>query len=104
MSYDTDAKALAAIPGVIREIIESLPDTRFDRCHFLNYGDTALQFEVVFFSTKPDFGTYADSLQKVNLAILERLRAMQVNFAAPARSVVYIESPAPGTRAAEVKS
>jgi small-conductance mechanosensitive channel len=95
VSYDTDARALAAIPAVIQQIITAIPDTRFDRCHFLTYGDTALQFEVVFFTTSPDFTTYADAQQKINLGIVERLREMKVSFAAPARSVVYIESPAP---------
>ena len=94
VSYDTDAKALAAIPAAVRQIIESTPDTRFERCHFLTYGDTALQFEVVFFTTKADFNTYADGQQKVNLAIIERFREMKVSFAAQTRAVVYIENPA----------
>jgi small-conductance mechanosensitive channel len=95
VAYDTEAKALATIPAAIRQIIESTPDLRFDRCHFLTYGDTALQFEVVFFTTKPDFNTYADAQQKVNLAIIERFREMNVRFAAPTRSAVYIENTTP---------
>ena len=61
-----------------------------------DYGDTALLFEIVFFTTTPDFNTYADAQQKVNLAIIERLRQMKVSFAAPMRAVVVIEKP-PGT-------
>ena len=77
VSYDTDPQALAAIPGEVRQIIEATADTRFDRCHFLTYGQTTLQFETVFYATKPDFNTYADAQQKINLAIFERLRAMK---------------------------
>jgi len=40
--------------------------------------------------------TYADAQQKVNLAIIERLREMKVSFTAPLRAVVVIEN-APGT-------
>src|SRR6202000_1106496 len=40
VSYDTEPEALAAIPGMVRQIIEATPDTRFDRCHFLTYGAT----------------------------------------------------------------
>jgi small-conductance mechanosensitive channel len=97
VSYDTDPKALAAIPAEIRQIVEAIPELRFDRCHFLTYGDTALLFEIVFFTTTPDFNTYADAQQKVNLAIIERLRQMKVSFTAPMRAVVVIEkSPALG--------
>ena len=92
VSYDTDPKDLAAIPAEVRQIIEAIPDTRFDRCHFLTYGETALQFEVVFYVTKPDFNIYADAQQTINLSIIERLRAMRVNFTAPSRTVVYLEN------------
>jgi small-conductance mechanosensitive channel len=97
VSYDTEPKALAAIPGLVREIIESTPNTRFDRCHFLAYGATTLQFEVVFYSTKADFNTYADAQQSINLAIIERLRAMKVSLTAPNRTAVYFENPLPGS-------
>jgi small-conductance mechanosensitive channel len=76
--------------------VEAIPDTRYDRCHFLTYGDTALQFEAVYFVTKPEFNAYADIQQRINLEMLERFRAMKVSFAAPTRAVVYIENPAPG--------
>lgn len=92
VSYDTDPRALAAIPGEVRQIIEATADTRFDRCHFLTYGETMLQFETVFYATKPDFNTYADAQQKINLAIFERLRAMNVNLNPPTRNVVRLEN------------
>ena len=84
----------------MRQIIESTPDTRFDRCHFLTYGTSTLQFETVFYATKPDFNTYADAQQKINLAIFDRLRAMKVSLNPPARNIVRLEqgsgSNAPG--------
>jgi small-conductance mechanosensitive channel len=95
VSYDTDPQALAAIPAVVREIIEATPDTRFDRCHFLTYGATTLQFEIVFYCTKPEFNTYADAQQKINLTIYERMRAMNVSLTAPNRTTVAFENAPP---------
>jgi small-conductance mechanosensitive channel len=95
VSYDTDPEALAAIPGIVRQIIEATPDTRFDRCHFLTYGANTLQFEVVFYATKADFNTYADAQQKINLEIFERLRAMKVSLTPPNRTAVYFENSPP---------
>ena len=97
--YDTAVERLAAIPAEIRQIVEAQASVRFDRCHFLTYGDTALQFETVYIVTRADFNSYADIQQKINLAILERLRAMDVKFAAPTRTVLYIENPAPASQA-----
>jgi small-conductance mechanosensitive channel len=94
VTYDTPVDVLAAIPGEVRRIVEAQPDTRFDRCHFLVYGDTALQFELVYFVTKSDFLMYADTQQAINLALLTRLREMKVQLAAPTRAMVYVELPA----------
>jgi len=93
--YDTPAEALAAIPAAIREIVEGQESVRFDRCHFLTYGDTALQFETVYIVKRADFNSYADIQQKINLAILTRLRQMSVKFAAPTRNLLYVENPMP---------
>jgi len=98
VAYDTPVDQLTAIPAEVRKIVEAQPDTRFDRCHFLLYGDTALQFELVYFVTKPDFNVYADIQQRINLALLERLRAMKVQLAAPTRAMVYVELPAAPSR------
>ena len=95
VAYDTDPRALAAIPSMVRGIIEGTADTRFDRCHFLTYGATTLQFEVVFYATKPDFNTYADAQQSINLAIYERLRTMNVSLTPPNRTAVYFENSLP---------
>jgi|SRR5579863_6830474 len=94
VSYDTPVEVLAAIPMEVRRIVEAQANTRFDRCHFLLYGDTALQFELVYFVTKSEFYVYADAQQAINLAMLERFRAIHVRLAAPTRAVVYIENPA----------
>ncbi|MGH8241268.1 MAG: mechanosensitive ion channel family protein, partial [Steroidobacteraceae bacterium] len=83
--YNTSVDKLRAIPRVVKEIILAQPRTRFDRCHFLTYGDWALRFEVVYFVTVADFGVYADIQQTVNLAIFERFEQMGVEFAFPSR-------------------
>ena len=104
VSYDTDPQALAAIPGEVRKIVESTPDTRFDRCHFLTYGDSTLQFETVCYALKPDFNTYADAQQKINLAIFDRLRAMKVSLNPPLRNVVRLEQASPGNASEAAQS
>ena len=97
--YETSVAALAAVPGTVREIIESTPSTRFDRCHLLRCAPTALQFEVVYFVTNPNFIVYATAQQSINLRILERFHALGVIFAAlgptPIRLQPLTGAPAP---------
>ena len=87
IAYNTKAETLRAIPAVIRDIVTTQPHTRFDRCHFLSYGDWALRFEVVYFVTVSDYMVYADTQQAINLAIFERFEEMGVEFAFPTRPV-----------------
>ena len=81
VEFDTPPEKLRKIPDIVKEIVSSQPSTRFDRCHLLNYSNSALQYEVVFFMTTADYGVYADTQQAINIAILERLGALGVRFA-----------------------
>ncbi len=93
--YGTPVASLAAVPRVLREIIEATPDTRFDRCHLLRCTDSALQFETVYFVTRPDYKSYADAQQSINLRLLERFHAMEIVFAAVAPRALQLNPPAP---------
>jgi small-conductance mechanosensitive channel len=93
LHYDTPVATLAAVPRAVREIIEATPDTRFDRCHLLRCTDTALQFETVYFVTRPDYRSFADAQQSINLRILERFRAMEITFIATAPRAVRLYPP-----------
>jgi small-conductance mechanosensitive channel len=91
VTYDTSLENLRAIPGVIRELVEAQEGTRFDRCHFLTYGDSSLTFETVYFVLAPDFNSYANRQQAINLELFRRFREMGVSFAFPTRTL-HIET------------
>jgi small-conductance mechanosensitive channel len=85
--YQTKAKQLAEIPGIIKNIIESNPETTFDRAHFARYGDSSLIFEVVYFVQSPDFNTYMNIHQKINLTIFEEFEKRGIEFAYPTQTL-----------------
>jgi small-conductance mechanosensitive channel len=87
VTYDTPADKLRAIPDIMRKIVEAQPHTRFDRCHFLSYGDWSLRFETVYFMQVPDYNAYADVQQAINISLLERFNEMGVEFAFPSRPI-----------------
>lgn len=89
--YGTPPAVITQIPGMIRASIESHELTRFDRSHFKEFGDSALIFETVYYMTVPDYGSYMDVQQAVNLDILQRFAQEGIEFAYPTQHV-YLES------------
>lgn len=84
LDYQTTPAQLAVIPGMLREIVASVPYARFERAHFKAFSPSSLDFEVVYWMTNPDFVLGMDAQQQVNLALLERLQAADIAFAQPA--------------------
>ncbi len=87
VTYQTSKEMLERIPGVVREIIESRENTRFDRAHFASYGDSSLDFEVVYYMLVPDYNAYMDTQQAINLALFGRFEELGIEFAYPTRTV-----------------
>jgi len=69
--YETPVEQLEAIPGLIKEIIESAQDVRFDRAHLAKLSDIGCVFEVVYFVTVADYVRYMDIQQQINLKVLQ---------------------------------
>lgn len=87
VTYQTPAEKLKKIPTILREAIESQDQVRFDRAHFARYGDFALIFEVVYYVLAPDYNTYMDIHQAINLIIYEHFAAEGIEFAYPTQTV-----------------
>jgi small-conductance mechanosensitive channel len=104
VTYQTPPDKLERIGAMIGEIVEGLPDLRFDRAHFNAYGDFALNVEVVYFVRSPDYNLYMDRQQAINLAICRKFAAEGIEFAYPTQTL-YLQRAgaveAAGARAAE---
>ncbi|TVR52305.1 MAG: mechanosensitive ion channel family protein [Gemmatimonadales bacterium] len=87
VQYDTGYERLRRIPGIVDEIVRGVENTRFDRAHFAEFADSALEFEVVYHMLVPDFNSYMDAQQEINLELYRRLEEMEVGFAFPTRTV-----------------
>jgi small-conductance mechanosensitive channel len=85
--YQTPAEKLEAIPGMVREIIDSVDRARCDRVHFQSYGDSALIYEVVYYVSTRDYNVYMDIQQAINLAIYRRFEEEGIEFAYPTQTL-----------------
>lgn len=94
VTYDTPAAKLERIPSMVREIIEPLEGLRLDRAHFQGFGASSLEYEVVYFVEVPDYDTYMDRQQSINLAMVRRFAQEKIEFALPTRTIL-----APGLEA-----
>lgn len=99
VTYDTPYEKLAEIPAIVREIILGIGTTRFDRTHFKEYGDSALNFEVVYYVLSPDYNLYMDIQQRINLELFKRFEEQDVSFAFPTQTL-YLNQVNPDTRSA----
>lgn len=87
VTYDTDAKKVKEIPGIIGGIIKDVPCAIFDRAHFASYGDFSLNFEIVYYVEGGDYLKYMDIQQQINLAIMEAFAKKKIEFAYPTQTV-----------------
>lgn len=106
VEYGTPYEKLKSIPAMIRGIIESIDKARFDRSHFSSYGDFSLNIETVYYILAPDYLTYMDIQQEINLGIFKKFEEEEIVFAFPTRTVhLYANSAAvPERRKAESDS
>ncbi|MFZ5489483.1 MAG: mechanosensitive ion channel family protein [Thiomonas sp.] len=87
VTYDTPPDTLAEIPSWVKAVVEQQADVRFDRAHFKDFGDSSLNFEVVYWMTTPDYTAYMDAQQAINLGLMRAFAPHGVEFAFPTRTL-----------------
>jgi small-conductance mechanosensitive channel len=87
VTYQTTRDQLSKVPGMIKAAVESQEKTRFDRSHFNEYGNFSLNFETVYYVAVPDYNTYMDIQQAINLAINEQFEKEGIEFAYPTQTL-----------------
>lgn len=88
VTYETPRALLNRIASMLGDIVRAQADVRFDRAHLRNFGDSAIEFEIVYYLLNPDYNVYMDVQQAINLAILERFAIEGIQFAYPVTRVL----------------
>jgi small-conductance mechanosensitive channel len=91
--YQTSAEKVAAIPAMIEELINDAEPAEFDRCHFIRFGDSALEFEFAYYIPTGDLVEAYDVRQRINLSILRKFEQEGIQFAYPSQTL-YLEKAA----------
>ncbi|PRY09960.1 small-conductance mechanosensitive channel [Pontibacter ummariensis] len=85
--YQTPYELVQRIPGVLKAVVQQQDLVEFDRAHFASYGDSSLDFEVVYYVLSSDYNKYMDVQQAINLGIFQEFHRMGVEFAYPTRTL-----------------
>lgn len=87
VAYSTSLEKIKKLSLLLEEIIKQIPETRFERAHFFEYGEFGLIYEVVYFVLSSDYNIYMDIQQKINFAIKEVFDRENIEFAYPTQTL-----------------
>ena len=90
VTYDTSVEQMKAIPTMIQAIIDSKEHSTFNRCHFTEFADSSLNFELVYYIDTRDFTVALNEQQAINLEIMEAFAREGISFAFPSQTL-YLE-------------
>lgn len=89
LTFDATPEQLEQVPGVVKKVVDTQEQARFDRAHFTGFGGSSLDFEVVYWMLTPDYAAYRDVQQAINLGLMREFAALGVDFAFPTRTLMW---------------
>jgi len=89
VDYANSPAAVASVPALLRQAVESQQNVRFDRAHLANLGGLGFEFELVYFISSRDVITWMDAQQAVLLSIATSLRDGGISLASASASVAH---------------
>jgi small-conductance mechanosensitive channel len=81
LRYDTPLPKLKVVQQIIKDLINGFDLARFERAHFISFGQFALDFEVVYFVLSKEYLTFMDLQQQINFGLLARLEQEGIHLA-----------------------
>ncbi|WP_046112238.1 mechanosensitive ion channel family protein [Aquincola tertiaricarbonis] len=94
ITYDATPEQAEQVPGIVQRIVQASDRLKFDRAHFKGFGESSLDYEVVYIVQDPGFNVYMDEQQRINLALMRELAGIGVQFAFPTRTLI-VQGPVP---------
>jgi small-conductance mechanosensitive channel len=99
VEYSTTPAQLREIPLWAKTIVTAVGQvegsaslTTFDRCHFKDFADSGLRYELVYFVEVPEMGPAMDVQQEINIRLKEALDTHKIGFAFPTRTLNMVAS------------
>lgn len=87
--YSTLPEKLRQLPDMIQKVVESVPQTEFQRVHFSEFASSSLNFELAYFALTNEYTDYVKIVQEVNFRIVEAFSEAGIEFAYPTQTLYF---------------
>lgn len=87
VSYETSEQKLKNIPKIVKAIMKDMEEVKFERAHLKDFGESSVNFEIVYLVKSNDYKKYMNIQENLNLTILSQFRKQGIEFAYPTRTV-----------------
>ena len=85
--YDTSYDQIKRIPNLLKDIVDNTENANFDRCHFIEFSSSSLDFELVYYIPTSNYVAAMAAQQEINLEIMKRFKSENISFAFPTRTL-----------------
>ena len=85
--YDTSYEQTKNIPGMIKSIVDKTENAIFDRCHFIEFANSSLDFELVYYIPTSNYTQAMSAQQEINLEIMKKFQSENISFAYPTQTI-----------------
>ena len=91
ISYTTPGKLLEQFPEILQAIVDSVPGCRYERANLLSFGNSNLNFQLLYRVGKPRNGLseYMKTRSDINMAILARCNELGISMDYPTEHVLF---------------
>lgn len=95
IAYETPVEILEKMPDILREVVESQPNCKFDRACMTSFGNSNLLFQLIYFVMQKheDIRGYMITRSNVNIAIMARFNKDGISMAYPTEHVLLTTEP-----------
>ncbi|WP_300711781.1 mechanosensitive ion channel family protein [uncultured Brachyspira sp.] len=87
VEYSTPLEKLKLIPSTIQTIIENTDYTEFSTARFVEFADSSLNFEVIYYINIADYKEFVKVVEEINYKIVDEFNKLGINFAFPSRTL-----------------
>lgn len=87
VEYSTPIETLKKIPDLVKSIIESESYTTFYSARFVEFADSSLNFEVIYYVNIADYAEFVQVVERINYRLVEEFAKINANFAFPSTTV-----------------
>lgn len=91
VTYGTSVEKLEEAGRILRKAVEDAGQARLDRVHFARFGDSSLEFEVVYYVLSADYNLYMDIQERINLKLVREFHKAGLEFAFPTQTIHLVK-------------